>query len=77
LGRISYGIYVYHFLLIPFLPGWLSRIGLPIRAVNQSWGSFWLCTGAAILVASVSWRLLEEPFLRLKRSAEPASPPAR
>ena len=56
-GRISYGLYLYHY---------------PVERVLQDrLGSGGLCLALTLVVtfgvASVSYRYLEEPFLRLKR----------
>lgn len=78
LGKISYGIYLYH-LLIPFLfwkaynplSGYLlhkKRIdlgGLTIFLVNPI-VSFCLYFGLTVLFASASWYFLEQPFSKLK-----------
>jgi peptidoglycan/LPS O-acetylase OafA/YrhL len=65
LGRISYGLYVFHVLAIHFVflvtP---NRLALPFpRFLLQGPVSLALC----ILLASASYRWLETPFLRLKR----------
>lgn len=61
LGRISYGLYVYHgftpYLMGRYVPGFTS-MDWPHR--------FALLTLATGLVAAISWHLLERPFLRLK-----------
>jgi peptidoglycan/LPS O-acetylase OafA/YrhL len=68
LGKISYGIYVYHFLMIPFIPSWLSTIGISITSVDQSMASFTLCSVLAIGAAVLSWHFYEYPILRLRDS---------
>jgi peptidoglycan/LPS O-acetylase OafA/YrhL len=50
LGRISYGLYLWHWPLVVVL-GW--RLGIPI----------------AVAVAALSYRCIEQPFLRRKRRA--------
>ncbi len=58
LGRISYGLYVYHYLIFflftRYSTGWE-------RVLRVS-----LCLLATITVATLSWQLLEKPFLKLK-----------
>lgn len=62
IGRISYGLYVYHgftpYLLGRYVPGFIT-MPTPIRAL--------LLVASTMAIAWVSWRLLESPFLRLKR----------
>jgi peptidoglycan/LPS O-acetylase OafA/YrhL len=63
-GRISYGVYVYH----PFMPGLV--LGLRARAGWEGHGpvgDFVLFTAATLLVASASWFLLEKPLNELGR----------
>jgi peptidoglycan/LPS O-acetylase OafA/YrhL len=74
LGRISYGLYVYHGALImmtialfAWAPGWLQWLVCPT-----------LSLGATLAISAASYRWFETPFLRLKaryqyiRSAAPA-----
>ena len=74
LGRISYGLYVYHgaatlltLALFAAAPGWLRWLVCPA-----------LSLGATIAISAASYRWFETPFLRLKaryqyiRSAAPA-----
>jgi peptidoglycan/LPS O-acetylase OafA/YrhL len=75
LGKISYGLYVYHGFVISMtryldyelMTYWQSRLGSP-PSIIAVWllyivGSFSL----TVIVASCSYRWLEAPFLRLKR----------
>ena len=69
---ISYGLYLYHMLVIDLMVGLVAPSG-------------WVSLAAAIIVslglAVLSWTLIEKPFLRRKRSAlrvldDGSSPPA-
>jgi peptidoglycan/LPS O-acetylase OafA/YrhL len=70
LGQISYGVYVFHYLLLPVL-----RRVFPFAAVRATSGSevaaivsFLLFGGAvSIAAAALSWHLFEKRVLRLKR----------
>jgi peptidoglycan/LPS O-acetylase OafA/YrhL len=67
-GRISYGLYVYHgftpYLLGRYVPGFIE-MSWPLRTL--------MLTAATAIIAMVSWRILEQPFLRLK-PAFPSAP---
>jgi len=63
-GRISFGVYVYHMLVIALLVRILGNTVLPGAAVVM------LVCVMTIAVAAVSYRLIERPFLRLKRRFE-------
>jgi peptidoglycan/LPS O-acetylase OafA/YrhL len=60
-GRISYGLYVYHgftpYLLGRYVPGF-TAMDWPLR--------FALLTSATGLIAVISWRFFERPLLQLK-----------
>ncbi|MFZ4763801.1 MAG: acyltransferase family protein [Roseimicrobium sp.] len=65
LGRISYGLYLYH-MFVPYMTaivfgklGWEEPVG--------TWPNFALHFTISLLVAALSERLLEAPFNRLKR----------
>jgi peptidoglycan/LPS O-acetylase OafA/YrhL len=66
LGRISYGLYVYHefvpYLLSKLLIGHLASFNTPIYFLKGG-----LSLGLTILVAAISYRYFEAPFLRLKK----------
>jgi peptidoglycan/LPS O-acetylase OafA/YrhL len=64
IGRISYGLYVYHLIVPSMVRGALARAGLPVPA----WETLWLpCTAIAFGLAVVSWYCLEVPINRNKR----------
>jgi peptidoglycan/LPS O-acetylase OafA/YrhL len=60
LGRISYGLYVFHSIFIEMLgvPSTHTPIDRSVRTIAA--------LGATIATAAISYRFLEEPFLRLK-----------
>ena len=58
LGRISYGVYIYHF----FVPDFVRRLGLEDGSIPF----LALCFAVTIAVASLSWFLLEKPINSLK-----------
>lgn len=68
LGRISYGLYVYHWpvyvLLFDPLYAWLLQYDLSPALAQLSGGA--LLTGLALLISMASYAWFEKPFLRLK-----------
>jgi peptidoglycan/LPS O-acetylase OafA/YrhL len=63
LGKISYGLYVYHLLALTLIGRALGgKAGTPIRFLAYWFGSLVL----TIVLATISYRWLELPFLRLK-----------
>lgn len=80
-GQLSYGLYLVHLPVRALIRDHVLRpvdfarwSGTPL--VGQ--GLFFVvATAAALLVAHVSWVLLERPFLRLKRLVPTPRPPAR
>jgi peptidoglycan/LPS O-acetylase OafA/YrhL len=69
-GRYSYGLYVWHALVIPaLLEVFPARALAPVR--GSHFPGYVLFAGAALVVsvsvARVSWVVIEEPFLRMKR----------
>jgi peptidoglycan/LPS O-acetylase OafA/YrhL len=64
LGRISYGLYVFHLLALALLPAlFVTVFGVPPRFEQRVVLSFAL----TVMFASVSYKWLEQPFLRLKK----------
>jgi peptidoglycan/LPS O-acetylase OafA/YrhL len=77
LGKISYGIYVYHLLLAP-LYAWLTRKIFPgVNGRGYLLALAAVATVGTLLAASISFATLENRFLRLKDSlAKPRPVPA-
>ena len=78
LGRISYGIYIYHLLLAP-LYAWLTRQIWPgATAREYLLARAAVATVGTLLAASISFATLESRFLRLKDNlAKPRPIPSR
>ncbi|MEM7164158.1 MAG: acyltransferase, partial [Planctomycetota bacterium] len=62
-GKISYGIYLYHFFLIDVLWSLSTRLNVQIPT---GWPYFLVHVAATILVAAVSWHVIEKPINNLK-----------
>jgi peptidoglycan/LPS O-acetylase OafA/YrhL len=65
LGKISYGIYIYHYFTPLILVSVLSRFGYELRVPGLT--NFILSSLFTIIVASLSWHWLELPINNLKR----------
>jgi peptidoglycan/LPS O-acetylase OafA/YrhL len=73
IGRISYGIYVYHYFVpIVFRP-MFDRMG--IGEGNILFAA--ICFVITMIVASLSWFLMEKPINELKDKFAGSSPPKR
>ena len=59
LGRISYGLYVFHLFALAFVMQFAISLGFEVRILL----SFLL----TVALAAVSYKLLEQPFLKLKK----------
>jgi len=66
LGKISYGVYIYHPLLIYFCAKFLNLFLLPLYF--KYFLAFILPQLVTVIVAWLSYSYLEKPFLRLKTS---------
>jgi peptidoglycan/LPS O-acetylase OafA/YrhL len=73
LGKISYGIYVYHVFIIILVSPLLVPYGL--SEDHNAWGRIAVLLGMTLVVSSLSWHWLEQPFLSWKKSM--ASSPKR
>ena len=69
IGKISYGIYVYHLLLDPYFYSIWSRLGLHPTLDHFSEGL--LKSATTILIAALSWHFFEKPILSLKERLAP------
>lgn len=71
LGRISYGVYIYHVFVIVLISPLLIHHGLTVDhfALLRT-GIFFVLT---VAVASLSWHYVEQPFLAWKTQADSAS----
>jgi len=68
LGVISYGVYLWHQALISELIKYYPRLfGMKLFFNVAFWGMFGEILGAGIVVASLSYFIIEKPALRLKR----------
>ena len=65
LGRISYGMYVYHVFMLVLVPWVLGRCGLAMPANGAL--RFLLLAAATVAVSTVSWYVIERPLNGLKR----------
>jgi peptidoglycan/LPS O-acetylase OafA/YrhL len=65
LGKISYGLYVFHLLTIHVAEGVARRVGS-----NAWWFIALLAFVLTVAISTVSYSVLEKPFLRFKRRFE-------
>ena len=67
LGKISYGLYVYHIivinLLIQLFRGWEYNLDSPLMAFSF----LVLALILSVAISGLSYRLFEKPFLKLKK----------
>jgi peptidoglycan/LPS O-acetylase OafA/YrhL len=61
LGKYSYGIYIFHYIF-----------ARPTKSIGLSRAALWIAVAstASYVIARVSWKFVESPFLRLKRRFE-------
>lgn len=64
-GKISYGIFIYHLLLLFMVESWLAPLGFGPKTAPLIWSA--LMFGVTVLVATASWFWLEEPAVRAAR----------
>ena len=66
LGKISYGLYLYHYVILRISAGRLKLWAPWEMSAGRQVVTVFLC----FLAASLSWALIEQPILRLKRRVE-------
>ena len=70
LGRISYGIYMYHMIAVYSASAFFERVGADSMPFAVYWAAYHvIAVGGTISLAAISYRVLERPFLRLKNSS--------
>ncbi len=77
IGKISYGIYLYHNFTPPlliWLLGWCGMSYVEYHLLHPLW-RFQLLSLLTLALAGVSWVCLERPFLKLKRFFPQEPPP--
>lgn len=74
IGRISYGIYLYHLFLIAIGRAWARSNGT--LELPRGWTMFLLYSSISVVLATLSWYALEAPINRQKRRF-PYPPPPR
>ncbi len=73
-GKVSYGLYVYHFAVLPLLERYLSPnrwsyiVDSPVARVMVF---FILSIGSTFLISWISWHVFEKQFLKFKKFFEP------
>jgi peptidoglycan/LPS O-acetylase OafA/YrhL len=66
LGKISYGIYVYHVFIIILVSPLLVPYGL--TEANNPYARIAVLLGLTLVMSSLSWHWLEQPFLSWKKA---------
>jgi peptidoglycan/LPS O-acetylase OafA/YrhL len=85
LGKYSYGLYIYHILLMPMYEHWFGQRrweDILERRLHLTVGSYFLsviaymiaASAVSFIVAWVSWQVMEKQFLRMKRFFDPSTP---
>lgn len=63
IGKISYGIYIYHKVIPSFLSSFLYLIGYKL---DSGYMYFFICIFVTLIIAVASWYCIEKPILQLK-----------
>lgn len=66
LGKISYGIYLYHNVMQWLLPYFTEKYGIPFPDKENEFLRFCLYLIVTIFIASMSWFLIEKPLVKIK-----------
>ena len=74
IGKISYGIYLYHFILGPAydegIKSWISGHPSAPSFIGNVYFSYCIKLTLLILICWLSFRIIEQPILRLKKRFE-------
>lgn len=70
IGKISYGIYLYHPFLRAALPRFLQQLGISIPLTG--FGTLFFYSAMSIALAAISWHFFEKPINNLKEHFAPA-----
>jgi peptidoglycan/LPS O-acetylase OafA/YrhL len=65
-GKISYGVYMYHPMLLIGILAVNHKWGFPVSGFIPNLSLFIICIAAAIAIATISYKYIELPFLRLR-----------
>ena len=65
IGRISYGIYLYHLFVKYVVQVSLQSLGVDLP--NRGVGTFVIVAGLTVVIASLSWFAIERPLASWKR----------
>lgn len=72
LGKISYGIYMYHMMIIPIVVVLLGKLSFEYYLFNLF--VYLLSVGITIIIASLSYELFESKFISLKNKIAKPKP---
>jgi peptidoglycan/LPS O-acetylase OafA/YrhL len=65
LGRVSYGVYLYHAIVLAFVVE--AQSWIPVNVSEQGAGRFFIAGALTLITASISWLAFEKPLNALKR----------
>ncbi len=68
LGKISYGIYVYHVFVAILLQPFFQRMGQTGTHSTSILLTFFIKSGVSIAIASLSWHFFEQPMLKAREN---------
>jgi len=66
LGKVSYGVYVYHILFKPLFQWVVARCFPSLGAEGSLVALFFVATVGTLVIATMSFYMLESPFLKFK-----------
>ncbi len=71
LGKISYGIYMYHFMVIPFVLWVFKRYLISDSGIIENIVIYCFTVSLTILISGLSYRFIEKPFIKMKSKYSP------